>query len=60
MTTAAIVTEPHPAPAPAAVPADRSRWIALGVPCVGMLMIVLDATVVTVTLPALPCRTRHR
>src|SRR3954453_13123819 len=30
---------------------DRSRWIALYVLCVGMLMIVLDATVVNVGLP---------
>src|SRR5690348_17281983 len=35
------------------VPADRSRWVALGVLCVGMLMIVLDATVVNVALPAI-------
>src|ERR1700704_4107051 len=30
---------------------DRSRWIALYVLCVGMLMIVLDVTVVNVALP---------
>ena len=30
---------------------DRSRWIALLVLCVGMLMIVLDATIVNVALP---------
>src|ERR1700722_275496 len=30
---------------------DRARWIALYVLCVGMLMIVLDATVVNVALP---------
>jgi EmrB/QacA subfamily drug resistance transporter len=36
-------------------PADRerSRWAALLVLCVGMLMIVLDATVVNVALPAI-------
>jgi EmrB/QacA subfamily drug resistance transporter len=33
--------------------ADRSRWIALIVLCVGMLMIVLDATVVNVALPSI-------
>ncbi len=33
--------------------ADRNRWIALYVLCVGMLMIVLDATVVNVALPAI-------
>jgi EmrB/QacA subfamily drug resistance transporter len=36
------------APAP-----DRSRWIALYVLCVGMLMIVLDATIVNVALPSI-------
>src|SRR5919109_485327 len=32
---------------------DRSRWIALYVLCVGMLMIVLDVTVVNVALPSI-------
>src|SRR5215210_1684269 len=32
---------------------DRSRWIALYVLCVGMLMIVLDITVVNVALPSI-------
>src|SRR5881227_2908145 len=32
---------------------QRSRWIALIVLCVGMLMIVLDATVVNVALPSI-------
>jgi MFS family permease len=32
---------------------DKSRWIALYVLCVGMLMIVLDATVVNVALPSI-------
>ncbi|HEX8862524.1 MAG TPA: MFS transporter [Actinomycetes bacterium] len=32
---------------------ERSRWVALLVLCVGMLMIVLDATVVNVALPAI-------
>jgi len=32
---------------------DRSRWVALYVLCVGMLMIVLDATVVNVALPSI-------
>jgi EmrB/QacA subfamily drug resistance transporter len=34
-------------------PADRSRWVALYVLCAGMLMIVLDVTVVNVALPAI-------
>ena len=33
--------------------ADRSRWIALYVLCMGMLMIVLDVTVVNVALPSI-------
>jgi EmrB/QacA subfamily drug resistance transporter len=32
---------------------DRRRWIALYVLCVGMLMIVLDATIVNVALPSI-------
>jgi EmrB/QacA subfamily drug resistance transporter len=34
-------------------PTERSRWVALVVLCVGMLMIVLDATVVNVALPSI-------
>ena len=33
--------------------ADRNRWIALYVLCVGVLMIVLDVTVVNVALPSM-------
>jgi EmrB/QacA subfamily drug resistance transporter len=43
-------TAPVAGPPPAAAP-DRNRWVALVVLCVGMLMIVLDATVVNVALP---------
>jgi EmrB/QacA subfamily drug resistance transporter len=32
---------------------DRSRWISLVVLCIGVLMIVLDATVVNVALPSI-------
>src|SRR6187397_3023969 len=32
---------------------DRSRWIALYVLCAGVLMIVLDVTVVNVALPTI-------
>src|SRR6516225_10145630 len=32
---------------------DRSRWIALVVLCTGMLMIVLDVTIVNVALPSI-------
>jgi EmrB/QacA subfamily drug resistance transporter len=33
--------------------ADRRRWVALYVLCVGMLMIVLDVTIVNVALPSI-------
>src|SRR4051812_4953175 len=32
---------------------DRARWIALVVLCVGMLMIILDSTIVNVALPSI-------
>ena len=32
---------------------DRTRWLALYVLCVGVLMIVLDATIVNVALPSI-------
>src|SRR6059036_3017917 len=32
---------------------DKNRWIALVVLCAGMLMIVLDATIVNVALPSI-------
>jgi EmrB/QacA subfamily drug resistance transporter len=38
---------------PAAAEDERSRWIALVVLCVGMLMIVLDQTIVNVALPSI-------
>jgi EmrB/QacA subfamily drug resistance transporter len=38
---------------PVAAENDRSRWIALVVLCVGMLMIVLDQTIVNVALPSI-------
>src|SRR6202007_1854245 len=41
-----------PAPSSPAV-TDRGRWIALVVLCVGVLMIILDSTVVNVALPAI-------
>src|SRR5213593_1083105 len=34
-------------------PTDRNRWAALYVLCTGMLMIVLDATIVNVALPSI-------
>src|SRR3982074_414547 len=36
-----------------AVPGDRGRWIALVVLCAGLLMIVLDVTIVNVALPSI-------
>ena len=32
---------------------DRRRWIALYVLCAGVLMIVIDATIVNVALPSI-------
>jgi EmrB/QacA subfamily drug resistance transporter len=46
-----VMTEPAAAITPAH--SDRSRWSALVVLCVGMLMIVLDATIVNVALPSI-------
>jgi EmrB/QacA subfamily drug resistance transporter len=48
--------ETHPMVPPAQRPQhadDRSRWLALYVLCVGVLMIVLDVTVVNVALPSI-------
>jgi EmrB/QacA subfamily drug resistance transporter len=42
-----------PAPTLAGPTDDRTRWIALVVLCVGMLMIILDATIVNVALPSI-------
>src|SRR3954471_3601206 len=36
-----------------AAPAQRDRWIALVVLCAGMLMIILDQTIVNVALPSI-------
>ena len=44
------MTELAASPAPVN---DRSRWIALYVLCLGMLMIILDATIVNVALPSI-------
>ncbi|HEX2103978.1 MAG TPA: DHA2 family efflux MFS transporter permease subunit [Solirubrobacteraceae bacterium] len=43
-----MTTTPSAAPS-----ADRRRWMALYVLCAGMLMIVLDATIVNVALPSI-------
>jgi EmrB/QacA subfamily drug resistance transporter len=37
----------------ATLTSDRTRWLALYVLCVGMLMIVLDSTIVNVALPSI-------
>jgi EmrB/QacA subfamily drug resistance transporter len=49
------VPETAAATSPAATPegSDRARWMALVVLCVGMLMIILDSTIVNVALPAI-------
>src|SRR4051794_20126401 len=53
-TTMTEITPAGLAAAPATPTAtERSRWAALVVLCAGMLMIVLDATVVNVALPSI-------
>ncbi|HEU0287881.1 MAG TPA: MFS transporter, partial [Nocardioidaceae bacterium] len=44
-------TQTVPTGTPPTATSDRNRWAALMVLCVGMLMIVLDVTVVNVALP---------
>jgi EmrB/QacA subfamily drug resistance transporter len=44
---------PDPSPSPPPAGADRARWIALAVLCLGTLMIVIDATIVNVALPSI-------
>ncbi|MEA2443299.1 MAG: hypothetical protein QOJ12_591, partial [Thermoleophilales bacterium] len=36
-----------------AQPEERARWVALVVLCTGMLMIILDSTIVNVALPSI-------
>src|SRR5205823_13957127 len=50
MTETAVQNSQGAAPAR---PAERNRWIALVVLCAGMLMIVLDQTIVNVALPSI-------
>ncbi|MCZ4125509.1 MFS transporter [Streptomyces sp. H39-S7] len=47
LTRSTTRTRPQP-PAP-----DRSRWLALAILCAGMLMVILDGSIVTVALPAI-------
>jgi EmrB/QacA subfamily drug resistance transporter len=47
------MTESIQAIAPQPQRSDRTRWIALVVLCIGMLMIILDATIVNVALPSI-------
>ena len=48
-----MIADSHPTPETVPAASDRSRWAALVVLCVGMLMIVLDVTVVNVALPSI-------
>src|SRR5437764_6593161 len=48
-----MTTYAAPTPTSTDTDTDRGRWIALVVLCIGMLMIVLDATVVNVALPSI-------
>jgi hypothetical protein len=57
---AAVARDPGPGSVASAVTARQSganddsarRWLILGVVCLGQLMVVLDATVVNIALPA--------
>ena len=51
MSTQAATTESS-APAPSGAD-ERRRWLALYVLCTGMLMIVVDGTIVNVALPSI-------
>src|SRR4051794_14943077 len=53
MTTTNTQNAAPPTPAAREAPDERRRWLALIVLCVGMLMIVLDGTVVNVALPSI-------
>ena len=47
------ISTPPATTTPAAGAGERSRWIALVVLCAGMLMIILDQTIVNVALPSI-------
>src|SRR5437764_781887 len=52
-TTPSTETTPSTATTPSGTTSDRARWITLIVLCTGMLMIVLDQTIVNVALPSI-------
>ena len=47
------ISTPPATTTPAPRAGERSRWIALVVLCAGMLMIILDQTIVNVALPSI-------
>src|SRR5690606_24670182 len=53
MSADALPSSTHRPPQPPPPPTPRSRALALGVIATGMLMIVLDGSIVTVAMPAI-------
>jgi EmrB/QacA subfamily drug resistance transporter len=53
MSATATATAPRASTAPTETSAPPSRWLALGVIAAGMLMIILDGSIVTVAMPAI-------
>ncbi|NYI04715.1 MFS transporter [Allostreptomyces psammosilenae] len=53
MSVTSAPSAPSPSATSQAAPDGRSRWLALGVLATGMLMIILDGSIVTVAMPAI-------
>ena len=56
MTEPTVLAEPTALAVSKEGPLDSSRWWVLGVVGLAQLMVVLDATIVTIALPSSPAR----